>query len=69
MEEMPSLCWVSSRFALAAAKASRDFLEASIAEFTSFACKQSYFLDFNSSKQSHKHSYKEQNMPNYGEKN
>lgn len=39
MEEIPSLRWVSPKLALAAAKAIRDFLEASIAKFTSCACK------------------------------
>jgi hypothetical protein len=37
MEEMPSPHGASLKLALAAAKASRDFLEASIAEFTSCA--------------------------------
>lgn len=38
-EIMPSLFWASSRIPLAAAKAVWHFLEASIAEFTSFVCK------------------------------
>jgi hypothetical protein len=39
MEEMPSPHRASPKLTLAAAKARRDFLEASIAEFTSCACK------------------------------